>query len=163
MSGLPAPLLRVVYDCNIYVQAIINVRGPAARCVAKALDKAVQLFVTPAILEEIRESHLKIPGKYGVTPEQTESLARGIMGIAELIEEVSPRFEYPRDPDDAHYINLALAVDARLIVSRDRDLLDLMDDSRPEGKDFRSRFPSLRILDPVGFLRETDEHDTSAT
>jgi predicted nucleic acid-binding protein len=59
-----------------------------------------------------------------------------------------------RDPDDAHYVNLALAADARLIVSRDRDLLDLMDSAKPEAAEFQSRFPALRILDPVGFLRE---------
>jgi predicted nucleic acid-binding protein len=64
-----------------------------------------------------------------------------------------------RDPDDSHYVNLALAADAKLIVSRDRDLLDLMDNSIPEGLDFQGRFPSLRILDPVAFLREFEEQN----
>jgi predicted nucleic acid-binding protein len=31
-------------------------------------------------------------------------------------------FEYERDTDDAHYIDLAVACRAKLIVSRDRDL-----------------------------------------
>ncbi|MDP9174026.1 MAG: hypothetical protein M3O30_09195 [Planctomycetota bacterium] len=63
-------------------------------------------------------------------------------------------FVYERDPDDAQYINLALAAGAQLIVSRDKDLLDLMDIGRPESAVFQSRFPELRILNPVGFLRE---------
>ena len=49
---------------------------------------------------------------------------------------------------------LAVAADAKLIVSRDKDLLDLMDSAKPEAADFQARFPLLRILDPVLFLRE---------
>ena len=58
------------------------------------------------------------------------------------------------EPGDAHYINLALAADARLIVSRDKDLLDLMDPAKPEAAEFQGRYPLLRILNPVAFLRE---------
>ena len=63
-------------------------------------------------------------------------------------------FSYQRDPDDARYINLALAARATLVVSRDKDLLDLMDSTKPEAAEFQKHFPLLRILDPVGFLRE---------
>jgi hypothetical protein len=38
-------------------------------------------------------------------------------------------------------------------VTRDRDLQDLMDESTPEGQEFRRRVPDLGILDPVAFLR----------
>ena len=31
----PAPP-KVVYDCNIFVQALINLNGPAGRCLQKA-------------------------------------------------------------------------------------------------------------------------------
>jgi hypothetical protein len=41
----------------------------------------------------------------------------------------------------------------RYLVSRDNDLLDLMDQTKPEGKGFAERFPGLQILDPVAFLR----------
>ncbi len=157
MSDQPAPPPRVVYDCNIYVQAIINVRGPAARCVEKVRAAEVTLFVTPFILDEIRESYLKIPRKYGVTPEQTETMAIAVAGVATIITNVPTVFEYDRDPDDAHYVNLAIAADARLIVSRDKDLLDLMDPTREPGKAFQSRFPSIRIIDPVALLRELDQ------
>ena len=70
-------------------------------------------------------------------------------------------FVYERDPDDAHYVNLALAADAKLIVSRDKDLLDLMDQAKPEGRDFHTRFPTVRILDPVSFLRELKQDSPS--
>jgi predicted nucleic acid-binding protein len=41
-----------------------------------------------------------------------------------------------------------------LVVSRDKDLRDLMDQNRPEGRDFHRRFPSLEIIEPQQFLRE---------
>lgn len=63
------------------------------------------------------------------------------------------RFELPRDPDDEPYINLAIEAGARFLVTRDRDLLDLMRYTE-EGRDFQSRFQQLEILDPVAFLKE---------
>jgi predicted nucleic acid-binding protein len=62
-------------------------------------------------------------------------------------------FAYTRDPDDAHYVNLALAAGADVIVSRDRDLLDLVAANRPESVEFRRRFPALQILTPEEVLR----------
>jgi putative PIN family toxin of toxin-antitoxin system len=148
---------RVVYDCNIYVQSLININGPGGRCVRKAQSGEVTLFVTDFILREIRESFLKIPAKYAVTEEQTEALAAAISTVAILIDQVPSVFTYQRDPDDAHYVNLALAANANLIVSRDRDLLDLADLTRQEAVEFHRLFPTLRILEPVQFLRELDE------
>jgi predicted nucleic acid-binding protein len=66
---------------------------------------------------------------------------------------VPPIFEYPRDPDDAHYVDLAIAADAKLIVSRDNDLLSLRDPATVAGQDFLSRFPLLLILTPPEALR----------
>jgi putative PIN family toxin of toxin-antitoxin system len=124
--------------------------------VGKAQSGDVALFVTEFILNEIRESHRKIPGKYGVTGEQTEALAAGIVTIATVVDQVPVVFTYKRDPDDAHYVNLAVAARANLIVSRDKDLLDLADATRLEAIEFHRQFPTLRILEPVQFLRELD-------
>jgi putative PIN family toxin of toxin-antitoxin system len=155
---------KAVYDCNIYVQALINMTGPAGGCVEAALAGRVSLFVSSFVLDEIRESYLKLPQKYGVTQEQTERLADGVASVATLVEQVPELFVYPRDPDDAHYVNLALVCAAKLVVSRDRDLLDLMDQTRPEGVDFSRRFPDLRVVDPLTFLRGiADDQTTDAT
>jgi predicted nucleic acid-binding protein len=68
--------------------------------------------------------------------------------IGELITEVPARFSLPRDPDDAKYVDLAAVTQATHIVSRDKDLLDLMQDVS-----FRNEFPSLTILAPTEFLK----------
>jgi predicted nucleic acid-binding protein len=92
----------------------------------------------------------------GVTREQTELLASKLAAVATVLLHVPDVFMYERDPDDAHYVNAAITANARLIVSRDRDLLDLMDPARPEGQTFQTRFPALRIIDPVALLRELE-------
>jgi predicted nucleic acid-binding protein len=48
---------------------------------------------------------------------------------------------------------VGLQVGAEYLVSRDRDLLDLMDESRVDGADFRARYPNIKIIEPVAFLR----------
>lgn len=149
---------RAVYDCNVYTQALININGPGGSCVRRALSGELLLFISQEVLTEIRDiPHKPTPARLGVTHERTETLIQNLLKVATVIMQVPQRFQYDRDPDDAHYINLALAAQASLIVSRDRDLLDLMDEGRSEGRDFRSRFPYLRILDPIAFLRELDE------
>jgi predicted nucleic acid-binding protein len=73
--------------------------------------------------------------------------------MASLIADVAHVFEFRRDPKDAHYVDLALAVNAKLIVSRDKDLLSLRDASTLEGREFLDRFPMLLILTPTEALQ----------
>jgi uncharacterized protein len=70
------------------------------------------------------------------------------LGFVTLVENAPHVFDLPRDPDDAHYIDLAVASQAKLIVSRDKDLLSLRDEENEEARDFRTRFPDLEILTP---------------
>jgi len=147
---------KVVYDCNIFVQSLINLNGPAARCLAKAKDGHVMLVASAYVLAEVREIHLKTPAKYGITAEQTDELARVIASYATIMTDVPPVYRHAYDEDDSHYIDLAVKADAQFIVSRDRHLLMLADPSRKEGQDFQARFPRMRILDPVQLLRELE-------
>jgi putative PIN family toxin of toxin-antitoxin system len=149
---------RVVFDCNTLLQGMASPGGPAGRCVQLALDQRIHLFVSPAGLGELRDvcNRPKVAHKLHLTAERVEAFLEAIELAATSLEDVPERFTYDRDPDDAHYVNLALAADARLIVTRDKDLLDLMVMSLPEASDFRSRFPQLRILTPPEFLKEVE-------
>jgi predicted nucleic acid-binding protein len=51
---MTAPL-RVVFDCNIFLQAIASPDGPAGRCVQLAIDGLVDLFLSPTVLVELRD------------------------------------------------------------------------------------------------------------
>ena len=149
---------RVVFDCNIFLQALMSPEGPAGRCMQLAMDGAVLLFISPTVLEELRgvTSRPKVTVKLKLAAERVREFLETIAIAATVIDRFPEPLVYAHDPDDAHYVNLALAADAKLIVSRDRDLLDLMDLSRPEAVEFQRRFPAIRILDPVRFLGEIE-------
>ena len=70
-----------------------------------------------------------------------------IYSKAIIAENPKKIFTFQRDPTDEIFINLALANHADYLVSRDRDLLDLREDS-----EFSSQSPGLTIVTPVGFL-----------
>ena len=65
--------------------------------------------------------------------------------MASLMDEVPHVFEFARDPQDAHYVDLAVAANAKLIVSRDKDLLSLRDATTTDGREFLNRFPMILI------------------
>jgi predicted nucleic acid-binding protein len=63
-------------------------------------------------------------------------------------------FQFDRDPKDEPYINLAIAAQANYLVSRDNDILDLVDASTPDGQRLRHKAPELQIVEPGAFLAE---------
>lgn len=150
-------LTRAVFDCNTFLQALSSPHGPAGHCVQLAIDGKVRLFISPAILDEFHDvsNRPRVIAKLHLQPERMAAFTEAIQLAATIVSGVSEPFEYARDPDEAKYVNLALAVQATLIVTRDNDLLDLMDAARREGRDFQTRFPSIRIVNPVQFLSET--------
>jgi predicted nucleic acid-binding protein len=77
---------------------------------------------------------------------------RALRTRAKSIADVPGLFEYPRDPNDERYVNLAITVQADYLVSRDNDILDLANAERPEARLFQTRFPHLKVVDPVAFL-----------
>jgi len=158
--------LRAVFDCNVYFQALIRPSGPAGKCVKLALEGRIDLFCSASIIEEIRRtaSHPKIRAKFSsITDAEVVSLIQSIERVGRFPHNIPEVFTHDRDPDDAHYVNLALVTNAKYVVSRDNDLLDLMDRTRPEGRDFRARFPSLEIIPPETLLRELERARRSTT
>jgi putative PIN family toxin of toxin-antitoxin system len=156
MSRPPDPP-AVVFDCMIFLQAIANDESPAARALDLVESGEIKLCVSEQILRELRrvldrpEVRSALPG---INDLRVESLFRRLEKKAVTIKEVPRVFEYPRDPNDEPYINLAIAARAKYLVSRDKDLLDLMIATDLESKQFRQRFRVLRIIDPADLLHE---------
>ena len=149
--------VRAVFDCNVFLQALISPGGPAGSCVALSFQGEVALFCTTHIIEELRRttSDPRIRAKFTrITDAAVAAIIQNIERVAHFLPRVPATFTYERDPDDAHYVNVALAAKAKYVVSRDKDLLDLMDRSRPEAREFRRRFPTLEIIEPRQLLRE---------
>lgn len=145
---MPVEAECVVFDCVVYAQAVINPDGPAGRCLQLARDGELTLCISDYLLAEVRELPGKLSPRLKITPRKIEEFINDLASFSRHFSNVPETYVLVRDPADSHYVNLALAAKARLITSRDRDLLDLMDISRPEGKAFMERFPDLRILTP---------------
>lgn len=150
---------RVVFDCNIFFQAVLNPTGPARRCFDEAAGNRFKLVYDSHVLSEFSEvtSRQKLLRKY---PQLTDGRVEELLDLTRLIgeshENVPAIYRLVRDNDDAHYIDLAIATSAICVVSRDNDLLTLRDPSHPDGREFLARYPNLLILDPVAFLQSLE-------
>ena len=142
----------VVFDCMIYAQAMISGAGSAAACFEQVRSHGLRLVWSDYVLQEVRELPPKLPPRLKLTPQRVEAFIDEIAPLAIQVTLIADLFANPFDPDDSHYVNLALAAGADIITSRDADLLNLMDDKRPEGREFQLRFPQLRILPPEQLL-----------
>jgi putative PIN family toxin of toxin-antitoxin system len=145
---------RVVFDCNVYFQALIGPTGPAGECLQAAKKGKLSLYASRIVLAELRDVCLRPPvaNRFRITTERLDEYIAEIESAATLVDEIPHVFDYRRDPSDAHYVDLAVACQAKLIVSRDRDLLALEDPATPEGQSFKRRFPELEILLPEQLL-----------
>ena len=148
--------LRTVFDCNTYVEALFNPFGAANECFQAVRERRILLFISKETLLEIREV-LQRPNLIARFPhtslEQIDAFLDEILSFAIEIKNVPHKFQYLRDIDDIPYINLAIEAEADYIVSRDRDLLDLMTDWTDEAKEFRQRFRPLKVVEPLEFLQ----------
>jgi putative PIN family toxin of toxin-antitoxin system len=143
-------MIAAIFDCMIYLQAATNDRSPAFACVAFVETNLVKLYLSPPILAEVRDdlSRPKIQRKFPhLTQERVDLFLQKIAASATLVNDVSDAGVKLRDPEDLPYLNLAIGVSADYVVSRDNDLLCLMNDVA-----FTAVYSQLRIVDPVAFL-----------
>jgi putative PIN family toxin of toxin-antitoxin system len=154
---------RVVFDCNVLLQAAAREKGVAAKCLNLAESGLIQLIVSREVLTEV-EDVLNRPEIRAHFPDLSDEIVGALLKRLQkssiLIRLVPKKFSYPRDEDDEPYINLAVAAGADFIVSHDRDLLDLMTGHTDECKEFRQRFRSLRIIEPTEFLKLIEESES---
>ena len=140
-----------VFDCVVLLQAAANPAGPAGACLTLVESGDVKLFLSSAILEEARDVFLRPATRKRFPKLNQENVDRFLLKVATLaqfVHEIPAGTPLSRDPKDEPYLQLALATQAPFIVSRDKDLLDLMKD-----EEFRKTYPELVIIDPAAFLK----------
>ena len=156
--------IRAVYDCMIFLQSASNPQRVHStfRLVESG---AVTLLVSAEILEEVRDvlTRPRHKAKFpALTAEHVNGFLTAIARQARLIDNVPDVYTVKSDPKDSKYVNLALAADARYLVSWDRHMLGLMDETTPEGAEFRRLFPKLEILDPVKMILAVKDGESSS-
>jgi putative PIN family toxin of toxin-antitoxin system len=133
--------LRIVLDTNVVVSALLW-GGPPYRPIKAAVDGALTLFTSPALLAELRGVLAREP-LISRLERQCSSVEEAISLYAGLAARVSPEAVprvIPADPDDDHVIAAAMAAKADLVISGDRHLLNL------------ASYHGIRIVTPADAL-----------
>lgn len=136
------PVMRVVLDANVFVSALISVKGAPAKLVTCWQDEKFDVVVSPAILQELNRvlHYPRLQERYHLPEEDIQRFSR-LLG-RQAIEAV-PSKELAvigRDPTDNRYLECAVAGNASLIVTGDQHLLGL------------GEYEGIQILTPAGFL-----------
>jgi putative PIN family toxin of toxin-antitoxin system len=133
--------MTVVLDTNVFVSAAIARTGASWQCFILLAKRQFHLAVTEEILTEyetVAERFSRAPAKYHDV--NWRPLFLWIHQRAKLFEPVELGKQRSRDADDDIFLSCALASGAKIIVSRDNDLLDLQ---KPFG---------IEILNPMIFV-----------
>ncbi|MGI8670532.1 MAG: putative toxin-antitoxin system toxin component, PIN family [Aridibacter sp.] len=161
---MPQEKLKVVFDCNVYLQAFLSANGIAAKCKKLVGEGLIELFISRDIFDEVSNvlARPEFQAKFShITPEAMADFIEEVNDMAIFVRKVEKHFELTRDRKDEPYINLAVEIDANFIITWDRDLLDLMTGTDIESKSFRQRFRPLKVVEPIEFLKIIEEKDLS--
>ena len=105
----------VVFDCNVFLQALANEKSAAAKALDLLEQDSITLFVSEPILREVRDvlTRSKIRRKLPrITNVRVRALLQRLTAKAIIIKNIPEEFKYQRDPKDEMYINLAIVANA---------------------------------------------------
>ena len=143
-----------VFDCNVFVQAVAF-PGAAYHCFAHVLQGSDRLLTSKYVLDEARYVlsmpwlQAKLPG---ITPKRVEALFHHLHRAAIYVDRVPKVFDFPPDPDDAPYLDLAIHTEAFALVTRDKEILRLREPGYELGQRLKERHPALNLAVPEQFL-----------
>lgn len=129
--------MRVVVDTNVLISGVFF-GGMPSRILEAWRDGSFEIVVSPEILEEYRRVGEKLAARFaGVSLEPFLAL---LVMTAEVIEAPALPEQVSRDPEDDKFIACAVAGGCELVISGDKDLLEV------------SGFRGLKIVTPREFL-----------
>ena len=134
--------MRVVLDTNVVASGIFF-GGQPGRILAAWAAGEFTLILSPAILAEYRRVGDELRKEYPDLGAAFDPIMALIAMNAVIVDAPAPARSFGRDADDDKFITAALAADAGVIVSGDKDLHALVPP------------PGISILTPRQF---TDRH-----
>jgi putative PIN family toxin of toxin-antitoxin system len=140
-SGEDPPAFRIVLDTNVAVSDLLSPQGASHAIIDLAVHHRARIRLGASeenrdeLLATLREPRLAIRIKSrGLTPEALYMLY--IILTEPAVPTTLWRGQWSSDPDDDAFLATAFAFSANLLVSRDRDLLNL------------KQFYSCQIVEP---------------
>ena len=149
---MPTSPFRLVIDTNTLLRGVLSAAAKVRR--AAESRTVISLFSKP-VLDEYRAvlSHPGLVEKFpALSTRNVAFLIQRLRFVGEYVRSPRARFEYPRDPLDAKFIELAIDLKATHILSVDKDLLSLPKGRGDAAKRFRSRLSGVEVLDARDFI-----------
>jgi putative PIN family toxin of toxin-antitoxin system len=140
------PPSAAVLDASVLISGFLT-EGPPRMLLNLAEPGRFRMILSAVILEETRRTlgKPKLLRAYRHSTEAIRDYCEGLAAAARLVE-VERAFVSPcRDPNDHHVVATAVAAGIEVIVTGDKDLLDL------------GRYAGIRILAPRRFIEELAE------
>lgn len=114
---------RVVIDTNVLISGLFSTTSTPAKAVEKAVTKAQLVATLETLGELIEKLHSPKFDRY-VRRERRDALLERVASLVEIIE-VLQSIRASRDPKDDKFLEAAVNGRADVIVTGDKDLLDL--------------------------------------
>lgn len=114
--------MRVVFDTNIFISALVFPGGRADEALGRVLEGRVHLILSKAIINELLEV---LSRKF---ERDKEALSRVAVFLSEIAEMVHPyrKLSVLGDEPDNRILECAISGKAELIVTGDRAMLNLV-------------------------------------
>ena len=133
---------RVVIDTNVLISGLLSTTSTPAQAVEKAVTKAQLVATLDTLRELIEKLHSPTFDPY-VRRERRDALLERVASVVEIIDVLQP-IRASRDAKDDKFLEAAVNGRANVIVTGDKDLLDL------------NPFRGVAIVTPAEYLaRET--------
>lgn len=117
--------MRVVLDPGVLVSGLISHTGPPARILDLWADAAVEIVVSPRLLEELGDVIFRPKLAGLIRPSAGRALLKELRVRGLLVDDPPAETGLSPDPDDDYLLTLARAARAHAIVSGDRHLTTL--------------------------------------
>jgi putative PIN family toxin of toxin-antitoxin system len=117
--------LRVVVDPGVFVSALISDIGAPAEIVRRWLAGAIEIVACPHLLAELDDTLGRRKFRRWMTEAKADRFIEFLGEYGVLVDDPPEESGHSRDPDDDYLVSLALAADASILVSGDKDLIDL--------------------------------------
>jgi putative PIN family toxin of toxin-antitoxin system len=142
--------ISAVVDASVLVSAFLFPESVPGRVLKAARQGRLVLYLSPLLLNESRFALLstRLRDSYGHGDEEVLAWCTELEEVGRLFAALLPEIDpICRDPNDDHVITTALAVNADVIFTGDKVLLEL------------SQYQSIRILTARAFLTELGGRD----
>ncbi len=135
--------MRVVVDTNVIISALISPCGAPGQIIAAWHRRQIAVVMSDAMLVEVREAvhYPRVRRRIPLSDEELATVLDELESATNVLDEPAHVAVLIRDPDDAIFVEAAVAGGADYIVTGDRDLLEL------------ASYEGIRIVTPADFVK----------